>query len=77
MEDVHDLDEIADSINDINELEKLMASTLRKSEVIETVKQPKSKPEPKHVKRLEVVDDFIRNFLIENNMVKTLASFQK
>mgnify|MGYP003691801717 CR=1 FL=1 len=32
--------------------------------------------EPKHVQRLEVVDDFIRNFLIKNNMSKTLSSFQ-
>lgn len=29
---MNDLDDIADSINDINELEKLMASTLRKSQ---------------------------------------------
>jgi hypothetical protein len=35
LEDVHELDEITDSISDINELEKLMSSTLRKSQVVE------------------------------------------
>lgn len=79
LEDVHDLDDIADSINDINELDKLMQSTLRKSGLNEQIPtQPQLvKPEAKHVQRLEVVDDFIRNFLIRNNMEKTLASFQK
>jgi hypothetical protein len=32
--------------------------------------------EAKDVKRLEVVDDFIRNFLIRNKMNRTLAVFQ-
>ena len=77
LEDVHDLDDIEDSINDINELDKLMQSTLRPSCVTDHVPPVPAKAEAKHVHRLEVVDDFIRNFLIRNNMEKTLASFQK
>ena len=78
LEDVHELDEITDSINDINELEKLMSSTLRKSQVVEKSQRTEIvKPEARHVKRLEVIDDFIRNFLIRNNLTKTLNSFQK
>jgi hypothetical protein len=34
------------------------------------------KYEPKHIQRLEVVDDYIRNFLLKNGMVKTIDSFQ-
>ena len=74
---IYDLDDITDSINDINELERLMQSTLKRSGIIEQPQQVVAKPEAKHVQRLEVVDDFIRNFLIKNNMEKTLASFQK
>lgn len=55
-----------------------MASTIRKSQVSEKYnKTEQLKPEPKHVQRLEVIDDFIRNFLIKSNMAKTLESFQK
>lgn len=34
------------------------------------------KPEPKTVKRNELIDDFIRNFFIKNNLVKSLEAFQ-
>lgn len=55
-----------------------MASTLRKSQTSDKItKNEIIRPEPKHVQRLEVIDDFIRNFLIKNNMTKTLDSFQK
>ena len=55
-----------------------MSSTLRKSQVVEKASSTEhAKPEAKHVKRLEVIDDFIRNFLIKNNLTKTLNSFQK
>ena len=55
-----------------------MASTLKKTETSNKFnKTEKPKLEPKHVQRLEVIDDFIRNFLTKNNMTKTLESFQK
>ena len=53
-----------------------MRSTLRKSVgPIEGQEKPEAY-QPRHVRRLEVVDDFIRNFLRKNNMTKTLNSFQ-
>lgn len=75
----------------MNELDRLMKSTMRRGEDGETGEyafgfgeekrnekdQRERKVEPKHVTRLEVIDDFIRNFLIKNNMTKTLSSFQK
>jgi hypothetical protein len=53
-----------------------MRSTLRKSIVPGETTQEKVNYQPKHIRRLEVVDDFIRNFLRKNNMNKTLNSFQ-
>ena len=53
-----------------------MRSTLRKTITPGEETEEKRVYEPKHVKRLEVVDDFIRNFLTRNNMAKTLNAFQ-
>lgn len=53
-----------------------MRSTLRKSIVPGETMEEKVNYQPRHVRRLEVVDDFIRNFLRKNNMEKTLNSFQ-
>ena len=53
-----------------------MRSTLRKSIVPGEVTEEKTNYQPRHIRRLEVVDDFIRNFLSKNNMSKTLNSFQ-
>ncbi len=71
------MDDYDDSLNDINELEKLMNSTLKKSNYMDKFQVEKPvKYEPKHIQRLEVVDDYIRNFLLKNGMTKTLDSFQ-
>ena len=53
-----------------------MRSTLRKSIVPQEQTEQPASYQPKHIRRLEVVDDFIRNFLRKNNMTKTLNSFQ-
>jgi hypothetical protein len=53
-----------------------MRSTLKKTEFASN-DQTNLHVLPKHVRRLEVVDDYIRNFLNKNNMNKTLSSFQK
>ena len=53
-----------------------MRSTLRKSVGPVEIDDKPAVYQPKHVRRLEVVDDFIRNFLRKNNMTKTLDSFQ-
>ena len=34
------------------------------------------KPEAHTVERMELIDDFIRNFFIKNNLTKSLHSFQ-
>lgn len=34
------------------------------------------KPEPKTIQRQELIDDFIRNFFIKNNLIKSLEAFQ-
>ena len=81
LEDIEDLDLINESINDMNQLDDLLNSTLKKGSAYSRIQINKNiHPqmfEPKHIHRLEVVDDFIRNFLIQNNMHKSLDSFQK
>lgn len=53
-----------------------MRSTLKKT-LTQNNNEPQIKNyQPKHVKRLEVVDDYIRNFLTKHGMTKTLNSFQ-
>jgi hypothetical protein len=59
-----DFDDIKADALDIEELDKLIETTMHRA------------AEAKDVKRLEVVDDFIRNFLIRNKMNRTLAVFQ-
>lgn len=76
LEDVHDLDDFQNSIEDIEELEGLMRSTLKKTITHNNNESQIKNYQPKHVKRLEVVDDYIRNFLTKHNMTKTLNSFQ-
>jgi hypothetical protein len=34
------------------------------------------KPEAKTIQRQELIDDFIRNFFIKNNLTKSLEAFQ-
>jgi hypothetical protein len=53
-----------------------MKSTLKKTLNNSHYEEKPQVYEPKHLKRLEVVDDFIRNFLIRNGMNKTLNAFQ-
>ncbi len=85
LDDLDDLDLINESINDMNQLDNLINSTIKKNSTgtlsrLEQTKLQEQKQQvivPKHVQRLEVVDDFIRNFLISNKMHKTLESFQK
>ncbi|EAR99424.2 flagellar WD-repeat protein PF20 (macronuclear) [Tetrahymena thermophila SB210] len=76
-EDLDGLSEIDDmkvDDEDINDLDKLVATT--RKEVIVPPKEDK-KPVSKTVKRLEVVDDFIRNFLIKHKMTRSLEVFQQ
>jgi hypothetical protein len=53
-----------------------MRSTLRKSEVVGRGEEQPQVFQPRHLRRLEVVDDYIRNFLTRNGMTKTLGAFQ-
>ena len=53
-----------------------MRSTLRKSPAQSRVEDVPANYQPRHLRRLEVVDDFIRNFLTRNSMTKTLSAFQ-
>ncbi len=53
-----------------------MRSTLKKTLVHNNNDSQIKNYQPKHVKRLEVVDDYIRNFLTKHGMNKTLNSFQ-
>lgn len=53
-----------------------MRSTLKRSQMATKYDEEPKNFQPKHIRRLEVVDDYIRNFLIRNNMSKTLNSFQ-
>lgn len=76
LEGIDDLEDLQNSFDDIQQLEGLMRSTLKKTELASHDHSPKNL-QPKHVRRLEVVDDYIRNFLNKNNMTKTLSSFQK
>jgi hypothetical protein len=74
---VHDLDDLQNSLEDIEQLEGLMRSTLRKTQIQGSNESRVQNYQPKHVRRLEVVDDYIRNFLTRQGMSKTLNSFQK
>lgn len=76
LQEINDLDDIQNSFEDIQELDGLMRSTLKKTQQVNNQQSPKN-VQPKHIRRLEVVDDYIRNFLNKNNMIKTLNSFQK
>jgi hypothetical protein len=76
LEDLGDLEDLQNSLADIGQLDSLMRSTLRRTITPGQEEQENKVYQPKHVRRLEVVDDFIRNFLTKNNMTKTLNSFQ-
>lgn len=77
MDDVADLDALGESVKDASHLDNLMESTHKKSQKqANSGEDSKKKVEPKHVQRLEVIDDFIRNFLSKNSMTKTLNCFQ-
>ena len=76
LEDIHELEDLQNSLDDIQELEGLMRSTLKRSQLATKYDEEPKNFQPKHVRRLEVVDDYIRNFLIRNNMTTTLNSFQ-
>jgi sperm-associated antigen 16 protein len=54
-----------------------MRSTLRKTQINSNNESQLQNYQPRHVRRLEVVDDYIRNFLTKHGMSKTLNSFQK
>lgn len=73
---MHDLDDLQNSLEDIEELEGLMRSTLRKTQLQSSNESQVQNYQPKHLRRLEVVDDYIRNFLTRHGMAKTLNSFQ-
>ena len=70
--DIEDTDDIKVDDEEINDLDKLIANT-RKEEIAKPV--PIKKTDAKKVNRLEVVDDFIRNFLIKHKMNKSLEIF--
>ncbi|KRW99930.1 WD40-repeat-containing domain [Pseudocohnilembus persalinus] len=61
--------------DDLNDLNKLIATTKKEEIPQKTIEL--SKPKPSTEKRLEVVDDFIRNFLIKNKMTRSLEIFQQ
>lgn len=79
MEDQHiSIEESDDLISDekgFQTLDQLIQTT--KKQDFKEVQKPEEKPEPKSktVQRLEVVDDFIRNYLIKNKMTKSLEIF--
>ena len=72
LEDVAALEDLQNSLEGIDQLDTLMKSTLRRSQGPYEDEDKPAVYQPKHVRRLEVVDDFIRNFLTRNNMPKTL-----
>lgn len=76
LDDFAELEDLQNSLEDIGNLDSLMRSTLRRTITPAEETQEQLNYQPKHLKRLEVVDDFIRNFLTRNNMNKTLDSFQ-
>ena len=80
--DVLSLEEdIISDDDDLNDYNKLKAKTEQKQgEAVQkgTVSMADMKaPEPKHLYREEVIDDFIRNFLKRYNMTETLNIFQE
>lgn len=79
-----DLDEIKPDALDIEELDKLIETTKASKFTVNAEQDRTIREEPlqkiaeaKDVKRLEVIDDFIRNFLIRNKMNRTLVTFQQ
>ena len=71
--DIDDADDIKVDDDEINDLDTLIANT-RKEPIFKPAEI--KKVEAKKVNRLEVVDDFVRNFLIKHKMFKSLESFQ-
>lgn len=74
LDGISELDDIRVDDKDIDDLDKLIAIT-RKEEII--VPPQEKKIVPGGVSRLEVVDDFIRNFLIKHKMTRSLEVFQQ
>ena len=80
-EDIANLDEFiksmkekpAGSINNLTAAEKINFS---KALGFFGTTQTEKKAEPKQVKRTEVIDDFIRNFMIKHKMKRSLEAFQ-
>jgi tRNA U34 5-carboxymethylaminomethyl modifying GTPase MnmE/TrmE len=73
MDDIKDLQ---NSSEGIQQLEGLMRSTLKKTELANNDQSAKTVL-AKHVRRLEAVEYYIQHFLNKSNMNKTFNLFQK
>jgi len=62
-------DEEQEDLNDIEDLDNLMKATTNKTKRVD-------EHQPKLSENVEVIDDFIRNFLLKNSMNKSLEIFQ-
>jgi len=62
-------DEEQEDLNDIEDLDNLMKATTNKTKRVD-------EHQPKLSENVEVIDDFIRNFLLKNSMSKSLEIFQ-
>ena len=70
-EDQEDIDNFENLINAVSKVSEIIRPNyFQKSEVQE------ERMEAKEVQRLEVVDDFLRNFLVKHKMDRTLEVFQ-
>ncbi len=72
-DDLDDILNLNDSLEHVDNLDSLMKTQVKSPGQSESsIEEPDRKYYPKAVKRLEVLDDYIRNFLRKNNMNKTL-----
>ena len=70
-EDQQDIENFESLINAVSKVSEIIRPNyFQKTEVEE------SRVEAKEVQRLEVVDDFLRNFLVKHKMTRTLEVFQ-
>jgi len=81
-EDLLDISDIGadtniDDLDDINQLKITVAEGKQKVAVDEQRVHEKNFIEKKSKQELEVIDDFIRNYLIKHKMMKTLQIFQQ
>jgi len=77
--DISELEDVKVDEEELNDLDKLINSTKEKPAGLEFLRttQTEKRVEPKQVKRTEVIDDFIRNFMIKHKMKRSLEVFQQ